>query len=303
MFNRLIAAILPYFPRKFVWIFSKPYISGETMDDAMKASKELNNKGIKVTLDVLGEFIKDLGEAEANKKEYLELIDLTQKNKIDGNYSLKPTSFGLLIDKDICYSHIREIVALAASYNNFVRVDMEDSPCVDLEIELFRKLKAEFPKNVGLVLQSYLRRTHQDIKDMLDLNSDEIPLNYRLCKGIYVEPEEIAFKKYEEVNQHFLEDLELIFQNKIYPGIATHDKALIEGAYRLIEKYKVPKNMYEFQMLYGVTPSLRQSIVDAGHTMRVYVPFGKEWFGYSTRRLKENPKMAWHIMKAIFIRG
>jgi proline dehydrogenase len=303
MFNRLIAAILPYFPRKFVWIFSKPYISGETMDDAMKASKELNNKGIKVTLDVLGEFIKDLGEAEANKKEYLELIDLTQKNKIDGNYSLKPTSFGLLIDKDICYSHIREIVALAASYNNFVRVDMEDSPCVDLEIELFRKLKSEFPKNVGLVLQSYLRRTHQDIKDMLDLNSDEIPLNYRLCKGIYVEPEEIAFKKYEEVNQHFLEDLELIFQNKIYPGIATHDKALIEGAYRLIEKYKVPKNMYEFQMLYGVTPSLRQSIVDAGHTMRVYVPFGKEWFGYSTRRLKENPKMAWHIMKAIFIRG
>lgn len=273
------------------------------MDDAMKASKELNNKGIKVTLDVLGEFIKDLGEAEANKKEYLELIDLTQKNKIDGNYSLKPTSFGLLIDKDICYSHIREIVALAASYNNFVRVDMEDSPCVDLEIELFRKLKSEFPKNVGLVLQSYLRRTHQDIKDMLDLNSDEIPLNYRLCKGIYVEPEEIAFKKYEEVNQHFLEDLELIFQNKIYPGIATHDKALIEGAYRLIEKYKVPKNMYEFQMLYGVTPSLRQSIVDAGHTMRVYVPFGKEWFGYSTRRLKENPKMAWHIMKAIFIRG
>ena len=303
MFNRLIAAILPYFPRKFVWIFSRPYISGETMDDAMKASKELNNKGIKVTLDVLGEFIKDLGEAEANKKEYLELIDLTQKNKIDGNYSLKPTSFGLLIDKDICYSHIREIVALAASYNNFVRVDMEDSPCVDLEIELFRKLKSEFPKNVGLVLQSYLRRTHQDIKDMLDLNSDEIPLNYRLCKGIYVEPEEIAFKKYEEVNQHFLEDLELIFQNKIYPGIATHDKALIEGAYRLIEKYKVPKNMYEFQMLYGVTPSLRQSIVDAGHTMRVYVPFGKEWFGYSTRRLKENPKMAWHIMKAIFIRG
>ena len=270
------------------------------MEDAMKASKELNNKGIKVTLDVLGEFIKDLGEAEANKKEYLELIDLSEKNQIDGNYSLKPTSFGLLIDKDVCYKHIREIVEKAAGYNNFVRVDMEDSPCVDLEIELFRKLKSEFPKNVGLVLQSYLRRTHQDIKDMLDLNSSEIPLNYRLCKGIYVEPEEIAFKKYEEVNQHFLEDLELIFQNKIYPGIATHDKALVEGAFRLIEKYDVPKDMYEFQMLYGVTPSLRQSIVDAGHTMRVYVPFGKEWFGYSTRRLKENPKMAWHIMKAIF---
>lgn len=303
MFNKFIASILPYFPKKFVWIFSKPYVSGETIEDALKASGDLNSKGIKVTLDVLGEFIKDLDEAEANKKEYLELINLAEKSNIDGNYSLKPTSFGLLIDKDICYSHIREIVALAASYNNFVRVDMEDSPCVDLEIELFRKLKSEFPKNVGLVLQSYLKRTHKDIHEMLDLNSEEVPLNYRLCKGIYVEPAEIAYKKYEEVNQHFLEDLELMFQNKIYPGIATHDKFLIEGAYKLIEKYNVPKDMYEFQMLYGVTPGLRQSIVDAGHTMRVYVPFGKEWFGYSTRRLKENPKMAWLIMKAIFIKG
>ncbi len=303
MFNKLIAAILPYFPKKFVWIFSKPYISGETMDDAIKASRDLNNKGIKVSLDVLGEFINNLDEALANKEEYLELIKLSEKNKIDGNYSLKPTSFGLLIDKDVCYKYIREIVALAASYNNFVRVDMEDSPCVDLEIELFRKLKAEFPKNVGLVLQSYMRRTHKDINNMLDLNNEETPLNYRLCKGIYVEPEEIAFKKYEEVNTHFLEDLEFMFKNKIYPGIATHDKPLIDGAYKLIEKYKVPLEMYEFQMLYGVAPKLRESIVEAGHTMRVYVPFGKQWFGYSTRRLKENPKMAWHIMKAIFVRG
>ncbi len=303
MFNKFIASILPYFPKKFVWIFSKPYVSGETMEDALKASRELNNMGIKVTLDVLGEFIKDLDEAEANKKEYLELIELAEKSNIDGNYSLKPTSFGLLIDKDICYKHIREIVAKAAGYNNFVRVDMEDSQCVDMEIELFRKLKAEFPENVGLVLQSYLKRTHSDIENMLDLNSEKVPLNYRLCKGIYVEPAEIAYKKYEEVNQHFLEDLELIFQNKIYPGIATHDKFLVEGAYRLIEKYNVPKEMYEFQMLYGVTPNLRKSIVDDGHTMRVYVPFGKEWFGYSTRRLKENPKMAWLIMKAIFIKG
>ena len=138
---------------------------------------------------------------------------------------------------------------------------------------------------------------------MLDLNSPEIPLNYRLCKGIYVEPESIAFKKYEEINQHFLEDLEFMFRNKIYVGIATHDKPLIEGAYKLIKKYNVPKNMYEFQMLYGVTPKLRESIVSAGHTMRVYVPFGKQWFGYSTRRLKENPKMARHIIKAMFYKG
>jgi len=303
MFNKIIAAILPYFPKKFIWIFSKSYISGETLDDAMYVSRELNSKNIKVTLDVLGEFIKTLDEAESNKTEYLNLIDVSYKNHIDGNFSIKPTSFGLLIDKEICYSYIREIVAKAAAYNGFIRIDMEDSPCTDDEIALFRKLKSEFPANVGLVLQAYLRRTLKDLEQMLDLNSIEIPVNYRLCKGIYVEHESIAFKKYEEINQHYLEDLEFMFKNKIFAGIATHDKPLIEGAYNLIKKYDVPANMYEFQMLYGVTPKLRESIVNEGHKMRVYVPFGKQWFGYSTRRLKENPKMASHIIKAVFYKG
>jgi proline dehydrogenase len=303
MFNRFIASILPYFPKKFIWIFSRSYISGETIDDAMRVSKDLNNKNVKVTLDVLGEFIKNLDEAESNCKEYLNLIDVTSKNGIDGNFSLKPTSFGLLIDEEVCYRHIKEITAKAASYNNFIRIDMEDSPSTDAEIRLFRRLKAEFPANVGLVLQAYLRRTRNDIEAMLDLNTQAIPVNYRLCKGIYVEPEAIAFKKYDEINQHFLEDLELMFKNKIYVGIATHDRPLVEGAYKLIQKYNVPHNMYEFQMLYGVTPGLRDSIVSKGHTMRVYVPFGKQWFGYSTRRLKENPKMASHIIKAVFYKG
>ncbi len=303
MFNRFIASIIPYFPKKFIWLFSRSYVSGETVDDAIRVSREFNLQGIKVTLDVLGEFIKTLEEAEASKNEYLELIERAEKENIDGNYSIKPTSFGLLIDKDVCYGFIREVVIKAAEYNNFIRIDMEDSPCTDLEIELFRKLKKEFPRNVGIVFQSYLKRTRDDIRGLLDLNSGETPLNIRLCKGIYVEPEEIAYKKYEEINENFLKDLEVIFQNKVYVGIATHDRPLIEGAYELIRKYDVPGNMYEFQMLYGVTPKLRQSIVDKGHTMRIYVPFGKDWFGYSTRRLKENPKMASHIIKALFYKG
>jgi proline dehydrogenase len=303
MFNKLIAALLPYFPKKFIWIFSRSYISGETLADAMRASRDLNAKKCKVTIDVLGEFITTLEEAEENKKEYLHLIETTNGSSIDGNFSLKPTSFGLLLNKDICYNHIREIVGKAAASGKFVRVDMEDSPCTDMEIELYRKLKAEFPKSVGLVLQAYLRRTHNDIISMLDVHTPESPLNFRLCKGIYVEPETIAFKKYEEINQHFLEDLELMFEKGIYVGIATHDKPLIEGAYKLIEKHNIPKDKYEFQMLYGVTPKLRESIVNLGHVMRVYVPFGKQWFGYSTRRLKENPKMATHIIKAIFYKG
>lgn len=294
---------MPFFPKKFIWIFSKAYISGETIEDAIAVSKALNNKNIKVTLDVLGEFINTLEEAEVNKKEYLDLIDKSYKNKIDGNFSLKPTSFGLLIDKNICLNHIREIVAKVAPLNGFIRIDMEDSPCTDLEIELFRKLKEEFPANVGLVMQAYLKRTSDDIKNMMDLNSSEAPLNFRLCKGIYVESEAIAYKKYEDINLHYLENLEFMFKNKIYAAIATHDKTLINEAYELMRKYNIPKNMYEFQMLYGVTPKHRESIVKAGHTMRVYLPFGKEWFGYSTRRLKENPKMASHIIKAIFYKG
>ena len=303
MFNKFIAKLLPFMPQRFVWFFSKRYVAGLSIDEAIKGCKELNAVGINVTLDVLGEFIKTLDEAEANKNEYLAIIENAQQNKIQGNYSLKPTMFGLLLNKDVCYAHIREIVQKAASYNNFIRIDMEDSPCTDLEIELFRKLKNEFPQHVGLVLQAYLKRTKNDIENMLDLNTDEIPVNYRLCKGIYNEPSTIAFKEYEEINKHFLNDLEFMFQHKIYVGIATHDKPLVEGAYRLIEKYNIPKNRYEFQMLYGVTPELRKSIVDKGHTMRVYVPYGEKWFAYCTRRLKENPKMAGMIIKAIFSRG
>ena len=303
MFNRMIAAILPYMPKGLVWLFSKRYIAGKKIEDAIQASRELNREGIMVTVDLLGEFIKTLDEAEDNKNEYLNIIETFEKENIDGNYSLKPTMFGLLIDKDAAYGYIREIVAKAASYNNFVRVDMEDSQCVDLEIELYRKLKKEFPKNCGLVLQAYLKRTMQDYKDLMDLHSEEVPLNYRLCKGIYVEPEEIAYKKYDEINQNFLKGIEFMFRNGIYAAIATHDKPVIEGAYELIEKYNVPNDMYEFQMLYGVTPERRQSIVDDGHRMRVYVPYGEQWFAYSTRRLKENPKMAFHIIKALFVRN
>ena len=303
MINKLIAFLLPFMPRKFVWLFAKRYVAGKNINEAIIEAKKINSQGMLVTLDVLGEFIQKLDEAEANKKEYLDIIEIAEKEKINGNYSLKPTMFGLLLDKDVCYNHIREIVAKAASYGNFVRVDMEDSPCTDMEIEMFRKLKAEFPKNVGLVFQAYLKRTLDDIKNLQDLNSEDNPINYRICKGIYVEPAEIAYKDYNEVNNHFLEDIDYMLANKIYPGIATHDKPVVEGSYKLIDKYKVPKNMYEFQMLYGVTPELRKSIIDKGHVMRVYVPYGEQWFAYTSRRLKENPKMAWLIIKAIFVRG
>jgi len=303
MLNKLIANILPHMPKKLVWVFSKRYIAGETLEEGILASKLLNEKGIEITIDLLGEFINTTEEAEVNKNHYLEIINRSTSENIKGNFSLKPTMFGLLIDKEICYNYIHEIVSLAAEKNSFIRIDMEDSQCVDIELDIFRRLKMEFPANVGLVLQSYLRRTFSDLEALNELNTKENPINFRLCKGIYVEPEKIAYKKFEEVQQYYLKNLEYMLQKKMYVGIATHDKFLVNESYKLIEKYNIPKNKVEFQMLYGVTPDLRQSIVDKGYLMRVYIPFGEQWFGYSTRRLKENPKMATEIIKALFVRG
>ncbi|TLX74913.1 proline dehydrogenase [Labilibacter sediminis] len=303
MINKVIASVIPYFPKKFVWVFSKKYIAGETVEDAIKASRSLNGKSVSVTVDLLGEFITKMEQANVNRDQYLHIVDAFENARIEGNYSLKPTSFGLLIDPEKCYQNVRTIVALAAKYNNFVRIDMEDSKCVDLEIALYKRLKAEFPNNVGLVIQAYLHRTMDDVDELLKIHTPESPLDFRLCKGIYVEPEDIAIKDGKLINENFLKILDKLLYRGVYVGIATHDKVLVKGAYKLIEKYQVPKDMYEFQMLYGVTPELRSTIVGNGDKMRVYVPYGKDWFGYSTRRLKENPKMANHIIKSIFVKG
>jgi proline dehydrogenase len=303
MLNRLIATTLPLLPKRFVWLFSRTYIAGENVEAAMAACRTLNENGIKTTIDILGEFIHNMDEARKNREEYLDLIEIAQHTGIDGSYSVKPTMFGLLIDAEACFGHIRKIVSKAAGYGNFVRIDMEDSACVDLEIDLFRRLKAEFPQNVGLVVQAYLHRTRDDLDALKDLHTPDLPLNLRLCKGIYAEPPRIAYQGHDEINAHFLEDLEFMLKHGIYPGIATHDRALVDGALALIDRYAVPREKYEFQMLYGVTPELRRSIVAAGHTMRVYVPYGRHWFGYGTRRLKENPKIVNSIIKSLLFGG
>ncbi len=303
MFNQLIANVLPYMPKKLIWIFSNRYIAGETIEDGLKACRQLNQQGIEVTVDLLGEFIGTIEKAEENKREYIEIIERFTSEGIVGNFSLKPTMFGLLIDKDICLANIEEVIKKAAEKNSFVRIDMEDSQCVDIELDIYRKLQQKYPANVGLVLQAYLRRTKNDIQNMNNIHMNGNPLNFRLCKGIYVEPKHVAFKAFEEIQEHYIDDLNYMFDHDMYVGIATHDKQLVEKAIEIIKSKKLHKTKYEFQMLYGVTPELRSSIVKQGHKMRVYVPFGKEWFGYSTRRLKENPKMASHIIKALFFRG
>lgn len=303
MINKAVASVVPYFPKKFIWMFSKKYIAGVTVQDAISVSRSLNMHGVSVTVDLLGEFIHNMEQASFNRDEYLKIIEAFESAQVDGTYSLKPTSFGLLIDPEECYQNIRMIVSLASKYGSFVRIDMEDSKCVDLELTLYKRLKHEFPNRVGLVLQAYLKRTADDVDAMLKLHTPDSPLNFRLCKGIYNESEEIAYKQGSIINENYLKLLEKMLYRGVYVGIATHDVALVEGARKLIKKYQVPKDMYEFQMLYGVAPELRNKIVGDGNKMRVYVPYGEDWFGYSTRRLKENPKMAQHIIKSIFVKG
>ena len=304
MINKLIANTIPYMPKKLVWIFSQRYVAGESIDDGIQTAARLNTENMLVTIDILGEFITNLEQAEQNKLQYLAMIDNFSANKIKGGFSVKPTSFGLLLDEETCYRNIREVVQKAASINHFVRIDMEDSGCTTKEIDLYSRLFEEFPNHVGLVFQAYLKRTLDDVLGLIEKYKDQKEkLNFRLCKGIYVEPSKIAYKDFHEVRKNFLRILDAMLSNKVYPAIATHDKYLVEEAYELLEKHQTPKDRYEFQMLYGVTPSLRDSIIEKGHAMRIYVPFGKDWFGYCSRRIKENPKMANDIIKAIFIRG
>lgn len=301
--NRLIAALLPFMPKRLIWIFSRRYISGKYLADALNASEKLNQEGCSVTVDILGEHVSQLSEAEAYKNQYIEVIEQFTARKITGNFSIKPSMFGLLLDKEVCFQNMREIVVVADRHNSFIRIDMEDSTCTDDEIQIYRRLKLEFPKRVGLVIQAYMRRTLEDIKGLMDLHSPEAPINFRLCKGIYVEDKSIAYKEYQEVRDHYMEDLEFMLKNGIYAGIATHDAYLVEQSIQLIQRLEIPNDQFEFQMLYGVNPKMRRSIINRGFAMRVYVPFGTEWFSYSTRRLKENPNMVWHIIKALFVRG
>lgn len=303
MLNKLLANALPFMPKKLIWIFSKRYIAGETIYDGLNACRELNRQGIEVTVDLLGEFIATVEQAEENKNKYFEIIDRFTSEGIKGNFSVKPTMFGLLIDKDICLANVEAIIKKAVEKKSFIRIDMEDSQCVDSELEMYRKLQQKYPANVGLVIQAYLRRTKNDLTNLSEIHTNGTPMNFRLCKGIYIEPKNIAFKAFEEVREHYLDDLRFMFDHNMYVGIATHDKFLVDQALNLINEKHLDKSKYEFQMLFGVTPELRSSIVKQGHKMRVYVPFGKDWFGYSTRRLKENPKMASHIIKALFFRG
>lgn len=295
--NNLIVSFVKFLPKSVVHIFAKKYIAGVKLQDAVNVTKELNSKGIYTTIDVLGEAISTKEEAILEKDECLRVLDAIAENNLMANLSTKPTSLGLSIDKDFFLEQIKEVLTRAKQLNNFVRMDMEDSPYTSATIEMFKKLQHEFD-NVGIVVQAYLKRTMDDV---IDLNKSKT--NYRLCKGIYNEPEEIAIKNKQAIRDNFLKLLKEMLENDSYVGIATHDEYLVDGAYQLINDMKLSKDKYEFQMLYGVTEKLRDKINSDGNKIRIYVPYGKHWYAYSLRRMQENPEIAGHITKSIFKLG
>lgn len=293
--NFFISKSIMYIPGPIVGIFAKSYIAGPDLEDAVRVTKQLNSQGIMTTIDVLGEFIKTLDQANDYKNKWIEVLNTIHKENLNANVSIKPTQMGLNLDKNMAYSNLQQIISHAKQLNNFVRIDMEDTSCTDSTLEFYRRLRTEFPGNVGVVLQSYLRRTPEDIESLSDGY-----LNFRLCKGIYNEPRIHAYKDPYIINQNYIYCLEKLFQKGAYVGIATHDEKLVFEALRLIEKYRLKKDQYEFQMLLGVDEELRKIIISGGHRLRVYVPFGKDWLPYSRRRLKENPNIGRHALRQLF---
>ena len=296
LFDRLVVRTLPFVPKAVVGIVARRYIAGETADEALATATELNGQGFLTTLDMLGEDIASMEQAREAANTYGFLLDEIQRRGLQANVSLKPTQFGLRLDKNACRELIRWLIEKAQGHHNFVRIEMEDSTCTTDTIDLYRSLRSDFD-NTGIVLQAYLRRTKNDVAAIGD-----IPPNVRIVKGVYVEPRKIAYKDPRIINKNYMHLAEILLENGAYVAFATHDELLVWEAFQLVERLGLPPAAYEFQMLLGVEKQLRDVIRDAGHRIRVYIPFGRDWHPYSVRRLRENPKIAGYVLRAMLQR-
>jgi proline dehydrogenase len=284
--NNALTRVLPAVPKPVVHRVARRYIAGSGCDDAMRVVRELNAEGKTATVDVLGEEVSSAGEAAAIAAQYREVLAALEREGLDATISVKLTALGLSLDRGLAREHVTGLARDAATRGNVVTIDMEDSSTTDDTLALFRELCESGHENVGIVLQAALRRTVDDVRALADLRP-----TVRICKGIYVEPEAIAFRDYEAVRVNFVRALEALLETGAFVGIATHDEWLIGEARRLV----AGSDRYEFQMLLGVRPERGDELVAEGHGLRVYVPFGEQWYEYSLRRLQENPRIAGYV--------
>jgi proline dehydrogenase len=290
IFDRAIVRLLPAVPRPVVRKLSERYLAGAELKDARETVRQLNAEGKVATIDVLGEEITTEEEAAAIVRAYLDVFADIERCGLDSGVSVKLTALGLKLDYDLCRENLRTVVEDAASRGNFVRIDMEDSSTTDETLRLYRELREEGRENVGVVLQATLRRTAADIAALADLKP-----SVRLCKGIYLEPPDLAYQEYEAVRASYVRALEALLDGGSYVGIATHDEWLLGQARRIVAERGLDHDEYEFQMLLGVRSQRGDALVREGHRLRIYVPFGRHWYEYSLRRLQENPSIAGYV--------
>lgn len=297
LFNRVVVGVLPIFPHSLIWLFAKRYTAGVDLSDAVEKVKCLNAERFRATMDTLGENITKIEEADAAREASLSVLDVIKSQGLDANLSVKLTQLGLKLDPARCEQNIRRILKEAQSRGLFVRIDMEDSSCTQETLNLYRTLRKDHT-NAGVVIQAYLKRSPDDVQALVKDGLAHV----RLCKGIYIEPADIALKRKDEIREQYMALAENLLESGSFIGIATHDIRLIKRSVEMIRRRNIGKERYEFQMLLGVKENIRRRLVAEGHPVRVYVPYGKDWYPYSMRRLKENPAVAGHIIKNLLWR-
>ena len=295
MINQFLTSMIPILPKWVVKTFSNSYVAGETIQDSLKHVESLNQNGFSATIDILGEHTKETKKASIITADYCKLYDEIRNKDLDCNLSIKPSHLGLDISLETAIRNFNLIINKAIETNNFLRLDMENSIYTDNTIKIFNHCKNIYG-NVGVVIQAYLKRSKNDI-----YNFSNSSFNARICKGIYKENEDIAFQNKEEINNNFIELVKIMDSKNAYACYATHDQDLIDRILKQIKNKKINKDKYEFQVLYGVPMGGRlQNLLENGHKVRVYVPFGPDWYEYSLRRIKENPDIAGYVIKNLF---
>ena len=295
MLNKFLAISVPILPKWFVELFSKSYVAGYTSKEVLTIVKSLNDQGFSTTIDLLGEHVSTLDTSEKITRKYCDLYDKINQDSVDSNISVKPSHIGLDISEKIVLNNFQRLLKRAKKNSNFLRLDMESSQSTDITFKIYNKLKLTY-KGTGVVLQAYLKRSIKDIENLGSQN-----FNARICKGIYKENSKIAFKKPEDIRANFLKMAKLMSEKKSYACYATHDQHLIDLLLDMIKKNNIDSSTFEFQVLYGVPMNGRlEKLLASGYKVRIYVPYGPDWYDYSLRRLKENPNIAGYVLKNLF---
>jgi proline dehydrogenase len=272
------------------------FVAGETIDEVVPYIREINAENCTASFDHLNESVDNADEANKEVEEYLQILKRIDETRIRSNVSIKLTQFGLELDRELAYKNARRVVLDAKQRGNFVRVDMEGSNVTQATIDIFKRLRSEFDLNdVGIVLQSYLRRTYDDAQELVKL-----PARIRICKGAYSEPPEVAFPDKKDTDDNYVKVMQLLLSSGVYHGIATHDPKMIDATVDFAAREGIGKEKFEFQMLYGIRRDLQRQLARDGYNMRVYVPYGKHWYPYFMRRLAERPANIWFVMKNMF---